>query len=158
MKKKRFLTAFSDVIGQNASYWGFYFDKNIQILGRAWPKIVGPSIMNHAWPYRIYNDKLIVNVDHPVWHQELRMLSYTLLTRIREILPSTPIRHIELKLGKLPKDNCISKESIALQKKSLSPRDEALISHSTQSIGDENIREYAIRAMTSALSHSSTKN
>jgi predicted nucleic acid-binding Zn ribbon protein len=49
-----------------------------------WSELVGPDVAAHAQPLSVREGTLVVVVDHPAWAASLRLLSESLLERIRE--------------------------------------------------------------------------
>ncbi len=62
-----------------------------------WDKLVGEQIAARARPLRLRNDILEVQVDHPVWMQQLQMLKPQILKKLNEQLPNIGIKDIYLR-------------------------------------------------------------
>lgn len=67
--------------------------KGIPVWQR-WREIVGPQIAVHARPYRIRNGVLLVQVDHPVWMQELQFLKEELRTKLNAVLKDSRLENL----------------------------------------------------------------
>ncbi len=62
-----------------------------------WDKLVGKQIAMRARPLRIRKGILEVQVDHPVWMQQLQMLKPQILKRLEEMAPNAGISDIYLR-------------------------------------------------------------
>ena len=67
-----------------------------------WEVAVGESIAQHAQPDVIRFNKLYVDVDSPMWHQELTMLKPTLIQKLNDALGKKGhISDLVLRIGRL---------------------------------------------------------
>lgn len=62
-----------------------------------WDQVVGKQIANHARPLRLRKGVLEVQVDHPVWMQQLQMLKPLILEKITASVPRAGITDIYLR-------------------------------------------------------------
>ncbi len=62
-----------------------------------WDQLVGEQIAARARPLRLRNSILEVQVDHPVWMQQLQMLKPQILKKINERIPQAAITDIYLR-------------------------------------------------------------
>ena len=67
-----------------------------------WDKLVGPQIAARARPLRLRKGVLEVQVDHPVWMQQLQMMKTLLLEKISTALPEAGITDIYLRKSSKP--------------------------------------------------------
>ncbi len=65
-----------------------------------WDQIVGEQIATRARPLKLRKGVLEVQVDHPVWMQQLHMLKPKILEKINTILPNAEITDIYLRQTK----------------------------------------------------------
>jgi len=71
----------------------------------AWEKIVGAEAAIHVSPRDIINNVLILETDHPIWSQQIRMRQEGLLKIIRGKYPSLEIKRIRVVIAdKAPED------------------------------------------------------
>ncbi len=70
-----------------------------------WDKIVGEQIANRARPLRFRKGVLEVQVDHPVWMQQLQMLKPKILEKLNQQLPNADITDIYLRKAPTPTSN-----------------------------------------------------
>jgi len=66
---------------------------------RWWPSVVGPQVAARARPIRLRKDILEIQVDHPVWMQQLQLLKPRILARLNEALGETLITDLYLRYG-----------------------------------------------------------
>jgi len=67
-----------------------------------WDQIVGEQIARRARPLRLRQSVLEVQVDHPVWMQQLQMLKPKILEKINQQLPNAGITDIYLRKSNAP--------------------------------------------------------
>lgn len=64
-----------------------------------WDQLVGAQIARRARPLRLRQGVLEVQVDHPVWMQQLQMLKPKILEKLNERIPNAGITDIYLRKG-----------------------------------------------------------
>lgn len=62
-----------------------------------WDKLVGEQIARRARPLRLRQNVLEVQVDHPVWMQQLQMLKPKILEKLQQKIPNAGITDIYLR-------------------------------------------------------------
>lgn len=67
-----------------------------------WDQLVGKQIAARARPLRLRKGVLEVQVDHPVWMQQLQMMKPQILEKITEKVPQAGITDIYLRKGSSP--------------------------------------------------------
>jgi hypothetical protein len=67
-----------------------------------WDKVVGEQIASRARPLRFRKGVLEVQVDHPVWMQQLQMLKPQILDKLNRQLPNAEITDIYLRKAPAP--------------------------------------------------------
>ena len=67
-----------------------------------WDQLVGEQIAQRARPLRLRKGVLEVQVDHPVWMQQLQMLKPKILEKINAKIPAAGIDDIYLRQSKTP--------------------------------------------------------
>ena len=70
-----------------------------------WDQVVGEQIANRARPLRFRQGILEVQVDHPVWMQQLQMLKPQILAKLHAQLPKAEITDIFLRKAPTPYAN-----------------------------------------------------
>lgn len=106
-----------------------------------WDKVVGEQIARHARPLRIREKILEVQVDNPVWMQQLQMLKPQILKKIHTQLPNCDIEEIYLRRGNPQKRIPVAAEPIIdWRKEELSPQDLAEIEASLSGLEDGDLK------------------
>jgi predicted nucleic acid-binding Zn ribbon protein len=110
-----------------------------------WDKLVGEQIAARARPLRLRRNILEVQVDHPVWMQQLQMLKPQILKKIAEQLPGAGITDLYLRqtrkgTGTRPK---VKHEEVRPDWTKIELKSEELqqIDEELNTINDENLRE-----------------
>ena len=67
-----------------------------------WDQLVGEQIAQRARPLRLRQNVLEVQVDHPVWMQQLQMLKPKILEKINQQIPNAGITDIYLRKSNAP--------------------------------------------------------
>ena len=67
-----------------------------------WDQLVGDQIAQRARPLRLRQNILEVQVDHPVWMQQLQMLKPKILEKINQQIPKAGITDIYLRKSNAP--------------------------------------------------------
>jgi len=67
-----------------------------------WDKLVGEQIASRARPLRIRQGVLEIQVDHPVWMQQLQMLKPKILEKLHQQVPNAGITDIYLRKSRGP--------------------------------------------------------
>ncbi len=111
-----------------------------------WDQLVGEQIAQRARPLRIRQNVLEVQVDHPVWMQQLQMLKPKILEKINQQIPNAGITDIYLRKGKtIPTpaktSQPASSQPPAWRQIELSDAEKQLIDEKLQQIDDLELRE-----------------
>lgn len=67
-----------------------------------WDQIVGKQIAARARPLRLRQGTLEIQVDHPVWMQQLQMMKTQILDKINERVPAAGITDLYLRKAHYP--------------------------------------------------------
>ncbi|MCP5464227.1 MAG: DUF721 domain-containing protein [Deltaproteobacteria bacterium] len=73
-------------------------EKSLLIQGH-WKSTVGPLIAQHSKVLYLQNGILHISVDHPAWHQELRMMQNNIIESLNKALKETVITELKLRVG-----------------------------------------------------------
>ena len=117
-----------------------------------WDKIVGEQIARRARPLRFRQGVLEVQVDHPVWMQQLQMLKPQILDKLNRQLPNADISDIYLR--KAPTPFAAQEKRLAEQPPprwqlaQLSPEEEQQIEEQLKSLEDPDLRDEMRRLFT----------
>ena len=118
-----------------------------------WDQLVGEQIAARARPLRLRKGTLEVQVDHPVWMQQLQMLKPKILEKINQRIPSAEISDIYLRLakGSPPPQQLKSPRTGAPPKWTrieLTETEKAEITAELRQIGDRELRQGLARLLT----------
>ena len=70
-----------------------------------WDQVVGKQIAERARPLRFRQGTLEVQVDHPVWMQQLQMMKTQILQKLNQQLPNANITDLFLRKAPTPYSN-----------------------------------------------------
>ncbi|MBW2146416.1 MAG: DUF721 domain-containing protein [Deltaproteobacteria bacterium] len=76
----------------------------------AWMKAVGRTIAQHAQPARITGGVLTLDVDSPVWVQELKLMAPEILSRLRRYPAGRSVDKIRFRIGTVEPIEMLSPE------------------------------------------------
>ncbi len=114
------------------------------LLRKDWCSILNGSIGNHTYPEAIQNGILIINVDDPIWIQELSLMHDELYTTVRSYLRDDRfpkiIRKFRFQNGPVRHETRDTKELMLY----LSKETEEHIMQQTASVEDPELREALI--------------
>lgn len=68
-------------------------------IGTQWPEIVGPQIAAHCRPLGIRGGVLELQVDSPVWSQQLQLRKTDLLAKLAEHFGNEAPRELRFQVG-----------------------------------------------------------
>jgi predicted nucleic acid-binding Zn ribbon protein len=66
-----------------------------------WTEAVGPSIARHARPGALHGRVLVVHVTNSTWLHQLRFMKADMLARLNQLLETSLVDEIQLKIGTL---------------------------------------------------------
>lgn len=108
-----------------------------------WDKLVGKQIAQRARPLRFRQGILEVQVDHPVWMQQLQMLKPTILAKLNQQLPNADITDIYLRKAPNPtgrRQQPQTVESPKWQQMQLTQEEKEQIEAQLESLDNEELR------------------
>jgi len=111
-----------------------------------WDKIVGEQIANRARPLRLRRGVLEVQVDHPVWMQQLHMLKPQILEKINAQVPNAGITDIYLRQAKstdpvITLNRNRKQEDLPWQKVELDATDMKIIEEKLTRVSDAELKQ-----------------
>lgn len=118
-----------------------------------WDKLVGEQIAARARPLKLRKGVLEVQVDHPVWMQQLQMMKPQILEKITAKIPNAGITDIYLRQsrgnqGYRPTKQKTSAEPPAWTKKELSGEEKEAIEAELSGINNPELKEEMRRFFT----------
>ena len=67
----------------------------------AWARVAGEPLCQHAVPFRLYRNTLVIAVSDAIWQKQMAALSRQLLSRLNSMLGSGTITFIEFRIDPL---------------------------------------------------------
>jgi predicted nucleic acid-binding Zn ribbon protein len=64
-----------------------------------WTEAVGKRIANHTRALSLVTDRLVVEVEDPIWQRQLAVLKTQILKRLEEILGAPLVRQVEFRIA-----------------------------------------------------------
>jgi len=116
-----------------------------------WDKVVGQQIATRARPLRFRQGTLEVQVDHPVWMQQLQMLKPQIIAKLKQQLPNADITDIYLRKAPTPytgKQKTQEAEAPKWQLAQLSEEEQQKIDQVLEPIKDRELRDEMRRLAT----------
>ncbi len=122
-------------------------------IKREWGNVFGEPLSLHMSPARLKNGELLVNVDSPIWLQQLTFLK----TQIIGKLSSFQVKEIRFMLGRVAPVQRKTVQSVRTREQSLSSEAVRQIEETTAGIEDSALKESIRKTMERALSTKSAK-
>jgi hypothetical protein len=113
----------------------------LHLLKRKWKELFREPLSLHLYPSRLSGEELLVNVDSPVWLQEVSLHKEEIL----KVLEPFRIKEIRFRMGRVFHDKQKTANVSKVHKKPLSPQSISFIEEAIESIEDDELRA-AIRA------------
>ncbi|NOY12661.1 MAG: DUF721 domain-containing protein [Deltaproteobacteria bacterium] len=116
-----------------------------------WDKLVGEQIARRARPLRFRQGVLEVQVDHPVWMQQLQMLKPQILAKLHQQLPDADITDIYLRKAPTPtarREQKTEAEPPAWQRAQLTEKEKQQIEEQLAPLADPELRAEMRRLFT----------
>ncbi len=118
-----------------------------------WDQLVGEQIARRARPLRLRQGVLEVQVDHPVWMQQLQMLKPKILEKLNAQIPNAGITDIYLRKGQPGREASQVKKKEepgppAWKKIELSPEEQQAIEDKLQDVTDPELKAEMRRVFT----------
>ena len=114
-------------------------------IRKNWHNIFDKPVSLHISPAKISQGKLIINVDSPLWLQQLSYYEKDILEKLRVY----GIKNIYFRIGKIyrPKKTSV----INREKENLSSEDTSFIIELTNHIGDQTLKDAIRKALEKSL-------
>lgn len=117
-----------------------------------WDQIVGSQIASRARPKKLRKGVLEIQVDHPVWMQQLHMLKPAILEKINARIPEAGITDIYLRQAKQldtqEHDKRREAEPLPWEKTSLSKQEQQEIEEQLDGLDDAQLKESFRKLLT----------
>jgi hypothetical protein len=122
-------------------------------IKKNWHNLFNEPLSSHMSPCKLFEGEMLLNVDSPVWLQELNYLKKDII----EKLSPYGIRDIRLKLGKVSKRIESEGSSKGMRIKKLTPEELSYIDKTASQIDDEELRETVIKTIEKAITSNRIK-
>lgn len=120
----------------------------LEELRREWGTLFGEPLSFHMSPASLRNDELLINVDSPVWLQQISFYKADILKKLRRFR----ITEVRFRLGKVRQDKEAPKKSPSPGKwKTLDESEVQYIEQTLSGLDDEGVRESVRKAMQKAF-------
>lgn len=121
-------------------------------LGRIrseWNILFGPTLSAHMWPSRLTESELIVNIDQPIWIQQLTFHK----KQIVEKLTPYGVKDVRFRIGRIRR--LATPGPMVREPAELSAEDTAFVETLVSAIGDEKLRDVIRSAAEKSMRSSS---
>lgn len=122
-------------------------------LRKNWNNLFNEPLSYHMSPYKLSEREILLNVDSPVWLQELNFYKKDII----EKLSPYGIRDIRFRLGRVSKRTKSEVESRKLKVERLTTEELSYIEETVSQIDDEDLRETVRRTIEKAITSNKTK-
>lgn len=111
-----------------------------------WHTLFQQPLSLHLWPSQLSSDELVLNVDSPVWMQELAFHKQTIIERL------TPyrIKTVRFRLGRVSTSAHGEKRERAARR-ALTPAEYSFLEETLTSVGDRDLKEVLKRVVEKSL-------
>jgi hypothetical protein len=120
---------------------------------RDWDTIFSQPLSEHMSPCTLSHGEILLNVDSPVWLQELQYYKKEILGKLR----AYGITSMRFKIGRVSRAISRKKRDKELKSKPLTPEEISLVEETAAHVDDKELRETLQRAMKRSLSSQKAK-
>jgi len=115
---------------------------------RDWDTIFSQPLSCHMSPCTLSHGEILLNVDSPVWLQELQYYKKEILGKLR----SYGVRSMRFKIGRVSQNMSHTKRHEEARFKVLTPEELSLVEDTVSQIENEELKETVQKAMKRSLS------
>lgn len=122
-------------------------------IRKSWQSLFQKPLPCHMSPSRLSGGDLLLNVDSPIWLQEMNIHREEVLQKL------TPfgVRSVRFRLGKVSAGTIPEVKRQKIKTKTLTPEERSYIEEITSRISDERLKRAATTAIERAISSGKTK-
>jgi hypothetical protein len=117
-------------------------------IKRDWDALFSQPLCSHMSPCKVSNGEILLNVDSPVWLQELQYHKEKILGKLR----SYGITSMRFKIGRVSRSTSRKKKDEKPRFKTLTPEEISLVEETAAQVDDKELRETLQKAMKRSLS------
>ncbi len=125
----------------------------LQQIEESWQETFGKPISLHTSPSDLKDAELTINVDSPVWLQQLKFLQPMMLKK----LDKYHLKSIKLRLGKIKRKSKVNSPANKQKISALSKSDREWLNKLLSDVPDAEIRESIKKAIHNSLIHGKKK-
>lgn len=114
-------------------------------IRNSWTSIFSEPLTLHMWPVKLSEGELLIQVDSPLWMQQLTFLKRDIVTKLSRY----GVRDIRFRLGKIYREDFGKPEEKPARH--LSPDDRSFLDGLASEISDEDIRTAVKKAAEKSL-------
>lgn len=122
-------------------------------IKREWGNVFGEPLSLHMSPVRLKNGELLVNVDSPVWLQQLTFLKTQIIGKLSHL----EVKELRFMLGRVAPQQRKNIQPVRTKERSLSTEAIRQIEETTAGIEDSALKESIRKTMERALSTKNVK-
>jgi hypothetical protein len=122
-------------------------------LKKNWDNLFDEPLSSHMSPHKLSAEEILLNVDSPVWLQELNFYKKNIIDR----LSSYGIREIRFRLGRILKRTKYRVKCQEARVTNLSTKELSYIENAVSQINDEELSKTIRRAIEKAFTSGRTK-
>jgi hypothetical protein len=126
---------------------GLHDAVRLAAIKRDWDTLFSQPLCHHMFPCKLSNGEILLNVDSPVWLQELQYHKEAILGKLR----SYGITSMRFKIGRVSRK--ISRNKTEEPRfRTLTPEEISLVEETAAQVDDRDLRETVQKAMKRSLS------
>lgn len=112
-----------------------------------WHTLFQKPLSCHMWPSSLSGDQLLLNVDSPVWLQELKFHESDIINK----LSAYHIKTVRFRLGRVRSTESREERGTRGQGKTLTAADRTFIDETVSSVEDEELKEVIRKTLSKAM-------
>jgi len=132
---------------------GLHDAVRLAAIKRDWDTLFGQPLCYHMFPCKLSGGEILLNVDSPVWLQELQYHKDKMIEKLK----SYGITSMRFKTGRVSRTKSRKNTDEALRFRTLTPEEVALVEETAAQVNDKELRETVQKAMKRSLSSRKAK-
>lgn len=124
-------------------------EDNIRLyeIKKNWDSLFKEPLLFHIYPFKLSEGEILINVDSPVWLQELNYYRNDIVKKLR----GYGVKDVRFKIGRISKRKVSNFKSQMSNVRRLTDEELSFIEKTVSQISDDKLRETVKRAMEKAL-------
>jgi hypothetical protein len=127
---------------------GLHDAVRLAAIKRDWDTLFSQPLCYHVFPCKVSNAEILLNVDSPVWLQELQYHREQILGKLRQY----GIASVRFKIGRVSRTRSRKKGDNEPRFKTLTPEEISLVEETAAQVDDRDLRATVQKAMKRSLS------